>query len=52
LGRDLRFAVVEHAGAPLIVSGGYDGTLRSFKLDGTPGPLYVARAQIVGLRRS
>lgn len=34
--------VVEHAGAPVIVSGGWDSALRSFQLDGALGPLHVA----------
>ncbi len=32
-------AVVEHEGRPLIISAGADGALRSWRLDGTPGPL-------------
>lgn len=33
--------VVEHGGAPLIVSAGEDGALRSWRLDGSPGALVV-----------
>lgn len=32
-------ANVQRTGAPLIISGAYGGALRSFNLDGTPGPL-------------
>ena len=33
--------VAEEHGAPLIISAGQDGALRSWRLDSTPGPLHV-----------
>jgi len=38
-------AVVEHDGAPLIITAGNDRELRSWRLDGTPGPLTVNDAR-------
>ncbi|MCA1679967.1 MAG: hypothetical protein LC777_14000 [Actinobacteria bacterium] len=34
-------AVIERDGAPLIITAGGDGTLRSWRLDGSPGELAV-----------
>jgi hypothetical protein len=33
-------ATLEHEGAPLIVTAGEDGAVRSWRLDGSPGPLH------------
>ena len=43
-------AVLEYDGAPLIVSGGEDGALRSWRLDGTPGPLDEPAAHSAAIR--
>jgi WD40 repeat protein len=40
-GRVEALAVVEHDGAPLIITAGSDGALRSWRVDGSPGPLAV-----------
>jgi WD40 repeat protein len=37
-------AIVEHDGAPLIISAGHDGALRSWHADGLPGPLAIESA--------
>jgi len=38
--------VVEDRHGPLIISGGWDHALRSWRLDGTPGPLQVGDAHL------
>ena len=43
-------AVVEHDGAPLVISGGGDGALRSWRLDGSLGPLDRADAHDGAIR--
>jgi len=49
VGEIVALAVVEHEGAPLIVSGGGSGSLRSWRLDGTPGELQVSDAHTSGI---
>jgi hypothetical protein len=39
-------AVIELDGAPLVISGGETGALRSWRLDGTPGKLQVTGAHL------
>lgn len=37
--------LVEHEGAPLVISAGDDGALHRWRLDGTPGELQVREAR-------
>ncbi|MGI9097663.1 MAG: hypothetical protein ACR2H2_04075 [Solirubrobacteraceae bacterium] len=43
-------AVVEHGGAPLIITASEGGTLRSWRLDGSPGTFAVDDARIGAIR--
>lgn len=45
-GPALSLAVAEVDGRPLVISAGADAALRSWYLDGDPGPLHLARAHV------
>lgn len=40
-------AVVEHDRRPVVVSGGDDGAMRSWEVNGSPGPIAIDRAHSV-----